>query len=62
MRSGHAICATVGLQGFRNPIRIDQSHLLMGRTLTGVIEGDADPHELIPQLLDLWREGRFPFE
>lgn len=56
------VCATVGLQGFTNEIMIDQSHLLMGRTLTGVIEGDADPHELIPRLVDLWRAGRFPLE
>ena len=56
------ICATVGLQGFRNEISLDQSHLLLGRTLTGVIEGDADPHELIPQLVAEWLAGRFPFD
>lgn len=55
-------CATVGLQGFTNDITIDQSHLLLGRTLTGVIEGDADPHELIPRLIRDWRAGRFPFD
>lgn len=55
-------CATVGLRGFTNDITIDQSHLLMGRTLTGVIEGDADPHELIPHLVSEWRVGRFPLE
>lgn len=55
-------CATVGLQGFTNDITIDQSHLLLGRTLTGVIEGDADPHELIPRLVAEWRAGRFPFD
>ena len=27
-----------------------------------MIEGDADPHSLIPKLLELWREGRFPFD
>ena len=56
------ICATVGLQGPKNEVTVDQGHLLMGRTLTGVIEGDADPHELIPRLVELWRSGRFPFE
>lgn len=55
-------CATLGLQGLENDITINQGHLLIGRTLTGVIEGDANPRVLIPQLLDLWREGRFPFE
>ena len=56
------ICATVGLQGFVNPIAVDQSHLLMGRTLTGVIEGDANPHQLIPRLVEWWRAGTFPFD
>jgi aryl-alcohol dehydrogenase len=46
-------CATVGFHGPRHPITIDQGHLLYGRTLTGVIEGDADPQVLIPQILDL---------
>ena len=55
-------CATVGFRGPRNPVRIDQGHLLYGRTLTGVIEGDADPHAFIPRLLALQREGRFPFD
>lgn len=40
----------------------DQSHLLNGRTLTGVIEGDADPLTFLPMLVDLWRQGRFPVE
>jgi aryl-alcohol dehydrogenase len=56
------VCATVGLQALDNDITIDQGHLLMGRTLTGVIEGDADPHQLIPHLIDMWRDGRFPFD
>ncbi|MGW1752360.1 NAD(P)-dependent alcohol dehydrogenase [Streptomyces sp. NPDC002092] len=56
------VCATVGLQTMENDVTIDQGHLLMGRTLTGVIEGDADPHTFIPRLIELWQQGRFPFE
>jgi aryl-alcohol dehydrogenase len=56
------VCATLGLRGGRNPITIDQTHLLSGRTLTGVIEGDADPHVFLPELAALWRDGRFPVE
>lgn len=55
-------CATVGLRGQSNPVRLDQSSLLMGRSVTGVIEGDVDPQTFIPELIDLWRAGRFPFE
>ncbi|MFF4185424.1 NAD(P)-dependent alcohol dehydrogenase [Streptomyces sp. NPDC001691] len=56
------VCATVGLQAMENDVTVDQGHLLMGRTLTGVIEGDADPHTFIPRLIELWQQGRFPFE
>ena len=55
-------CATVGFRGSPNPVTIDQGHLIYGRTLTGVIEGDVVPGEFIPRLVDLHREGRFPFE
>lgn len=56
------MCASVGFQGIPNEITIDQGHLLFGKQLVGVIEGDAVPQEFIPRLLDLWREGRFPFD
>ena len=55
-------CASVGFRGARNPITIDQGHLVFGRTLTGVIEGDADPQAFIPRLVDLHVAGRFPFD
>lgn len=55
-------CATVGLQSLENDITIDQGHLLIGRTLTGVIEGDADPRVFLPQLIQLWSDGTFPFD
>jgi aryl-alcohol dehydrogenase len=57
---GH--CATVGFQGLENEITIDQGHLLLGRRLSGVVEGDAVPATLIPRLIELYREGRFPFD
>jgi aryl-alcohol dehydrogenase len=46
-------CATLGFRGPRNPITVDQGRLLFGRSLHGVIEGDADPRTFIGQLLDL---------
>ena len=57
---GH--CATVGFQGLEHEIMIDQGHLLLRRTLSGVIEGDADPQVFVPKLIELHREGRFPIE
>jgi aryl-alcohol dehydrogenase len=55
-------CATLALHPGANPIEVDQSVLLFGRTLEGVIEGDTVPAEFIPRLVALWREGRMPIE
>ena len=33
-----------------------------GRRLQGIIGGSANPHLLIPQLVEYWRAGRFPFD
>ena len=34
----------------------------MAKTLCGIIEGDSVPDIFIPQLIDLFLQGRFPFE
>lgn len=56
------VCASVGFQGIPNEMVLDQGSLLFGRSLVGVIEGDAVPQDFIPRLLALYREGRFPFD
>lgn len=33
-----------------------------GLTVRAVIEGDSDPHEFIPQLVDLYKAGKFPID
>lgn len=33
-----------------------------GRRLMGLIEGDAKSDEFIPQLIDLYKQGKFPFD
>lgn len=35
---------------------------LIGRRVTYVLEGDADPQQFIPLLIQHWRVGRFPFD
>jgi aryl-alcohol dehydrogenase len=35
---------------------------LLGQTIRGIIEGDADPQTFIPYLLNLHRQGKFPFD
>jgi aryl-alcohol dehydrogenase len=33
-----------------------------GRRLIGIVEGSARPQQFIPRLIDLYRQGRFPFD
>ncbi|MFD8000398.1 NAD(P)-dependent alcohol dehydrogenase [Streptomyces mirabilis] len=56
------VCASVGFQGADNEMAFNQGHLLFGRSLVGVIEGDADPHTFIPRMLDLFQAGQLPFD
>jgi aryl-alcohol dehydrogenase len=36
--------------------------LVLGITLKGIIEGDSDPDAFIPEMLDLYERGLFPFD
>ena len=56
-------CAVLGVGPFGTELSVDVTNLLIpGRTVTGVAKGDARPHELIPRLLDLHRQGLFPID
>ena len=33
-----------------------------GLTIRGIVEGDSQPHIFIPRLIELYRQGRFPFD
>ena len=41
---------------------VDASRLAIGQTLQGIIQGDAVSALMIPQLIELYRSGRFPFD
>ena len=43
-------------------VSLDMQTLLNGRTVLGVVEGDSVPEIFIPQLIDLYAQGRFPFD
>jgi aryl-alcohol dehydrogenase len=47
-------------QGTEAPI--DMNTLLFGRTVRGIIQGDSIPQLFVPQLIDLYRSGDFPFD
>lgn len=33
-----------------------------GLTVRGIVEGDSEPHRFIPELIELYKQGRFPFD
>lgn len=41
---------------------VDVSRLAVGQTLQGIIQGDAVSALMIPELIGLYRSGRFPFD
>lgn len=55
-------CGIIGVAPLGTEVTFDMNGLLFGRTVRGIIEGDSIPDIFIPQLIELWRQGRFPFE
>ncbi|WP_328317202.1 NAD(P)-dependent alcohol dehydrogenase [Streptomyces sp. NBC_00388] len=56
----YGTCGLVGVQ--HGDLAVGPLLLAAGRTVKGIIEGDAVPRLFIPRLLGLWRQGRFPFD
>lgn len=54
------VCGLVGAQ--LGDLVLDPMALAVGKTVTGILEGDAQPALLIPALITLWQQGRFPFD
>ncbi|MCO8252976.1 NAD(P)-dependent alcohol dehydrogenase [Haladaptatus sp. AB618] len=41
---------------------LDMGRILSGRAIRGISQGDSIPQVFIPRLIDLYRQGRFPFD
>jgi aryl-alcohol dehydrogenase len=61
LRQG-GVCGLVGAAPLGTEASVDMNTILFGRTLRGIIEGDSIPDIFIPQLIELYRQGCFPFE
>ncbi|MCW3039146.1 MAG: Aryl-alcohol dehydrogenase [Solirubrobacterales bacterium] len=58
---------TIGLVGvpkdFADSLPVNLiTAMVLGLTVRGIVEGDSDPMTFIPRMLELYREGRFPFD
>jgi len=54
------VCGLIGAP--TGDLRISATALCTGRTVKGIVEGDAVPHLFIPRLIALWQDGKFPFD
>lgn len=55
--------ALVGAYAPGTPVLADATHIMSaGRIIRGVVEGSANPQAFIPELIDHYRAGRFPFD
>lgn len=56
------VCGIIGVSPLGTEFTLDMNGILFGRTVRGIIEGDSVPDIFIPQLVELWRQGNFPFD
>lgn len=55
-------CGLIGVAPVGVEANLEMQHILDGRTIKGCVEGDCIPDLFIPQLIDLYKQGRFPFD
>lgn len=55
-------CGLIGVAPMGVEVSLDMQNILNGRAIKGIVEGDCIPDILIPRLIELYRQGRFPFD
>jgi aryl-alcohol dehydrogenase len=56
------VCGLLGVVPPRTEVGLDMDLLMNGRTVTGILGGDAIADLFIPKLIELYSQGRFPFD
>jgi aryl-alcohol dehydrogenase len=56
------VCGLLGVVPPGTEVSLDMDLLMNGRTVTGILGGDAIADLFIPRLIELYRQGRFPFD
>ena len=56
------VCGMVGVPRLDTEVTLRMNDIFWGRSTRGIIEGDSIPQVFIPQLIELYRQGRFPFD
>ena len=56
-------CGIIGAAPLGSEVSLDVMGVMTaGRVLRGIVEGDAVPRAFVPTLIELYRQGRFPFD
>ncbi|MFT4307543.1 MAG: zinc-binding dehydrogenase, partial [Microbacterium sp.] len=58
----HGTCVVIGAPKAGSRASFDVNALLPGRRIVGVTLGDSEPERFVPQLISLYRAGRFPID
>jgi len=57
------LCGIVGAPPLGSETTLDLTHLMAaGRSVRGIVEGDSTPNVFIPHMIEMHRQGRFPFD
>jgi aryl-alcohol dehydrogenase len=55
-------CGLIGVAPVGMEASLEMQTILDGRTIKGIVEGDCISDIFIPQLIELYKQGRFPFD
>lgn len=55
-------CGLIGAAALGTEVTFEMPTILFGRTIQGVMQGDCVPDVFVPQLIEFWRQGLFPFD
>jgi aryl-alcohol dehydrogenase len=56
------VCGLLGVVPPGTEVSLDMDLIMNGRTIKGILGGDAVPDQFIPELIKLYQEGKFPFD
>ncbi len=56
------VCGVIGVAASGTEVNLNMTTLLFGRAVRGIRQGESVSDSFIPQLIDLYTQGRFPFD
>jgi S-(hydroxymethyl)glutathione dehydrogenase/alcohol dehydrogenase len=55
-------CVVAGMAPLGTSVSIQSYEFLLGKTITGTVQGDIKPHLDIPRFVDMFMDGKLPFD